>query len=68
MDKTKHRASFPPPVFKSRVLCLRLLAESLGLRLRFVWDEERGAFVLSDRDREAAKKLWEQDREEIIGD
>ncbi len=34
---TKHRASFPPPIFKSRVMRLRLLAESLGLR--WVWDE-----------------------------
>jgi len=62
MDETTHRETFPPPRFASRVMRARLLAEAAGLRLRFVWDEERGAFGLSDRDREAVKKLWEQDQ------
>ena len=53
MDETKH--SFPPPVFKSKVLRARLLLDEAGLR--FVWNEERYEFVL-----EGGDNLWEQDQ------
>ena len=46
MDKTEHRASFPPPVFKfeSKVVACRVLCEALGLR--FVGSAEEGKNVL----------------------
>ena len=52
------RASFPPPVIKSRVLRLRLLAESLGLR--WVWDEFEvsGRYVLKGKESEV-KQTYE---------
>jgi hypothetical protein len=45
-DQTKHSASFPPPVFASKVLRARLLGELKGLR--WVWDEFEvsGRYVL----------------------
>jgi hypothetical protein len=46
-DQPKHSASFPPPVFASRALRARMLIEASGLR--FVWNEEKNEFVLSDR-------------------
>jgi hypothetical protein len=47
MNETKHSASFPPPVFASRVLRARMLIEATGLR--FIWNAPIGEHVLSDR-------------------
>ena len=57
-DQIKHRASFPPPTFASRVIRAGMLIKSLGLR--FVWDERKGEFVMSEQDCEVMK-LWEQE-------
>ena len=46
-DQAKHSASFPPPVFASRVLRARMLIEAAGLR--FIWNAPIGEHVLSDR-------------------
>ena len=46
MDETRHTATFDAPIFASRVLAARMLIEASGKR--FVWDEARGEYVLSD--------------------
>jgi len=48
MNEPQHRDTFAPPVFKSRVVEARLRIQASGLR--FVWDEARGEYVLTDED------------------
>lgn len=57
-DQTKHRASFPPPVFKSRVVRARILLDALGVRM--VFDEAKGVVLVGDR--EAVKKYVEEEK------
>ena len=48
MNKPQHRASFAPPVFKSRVVRARLPLEASGLSTTF--DEVKGVVLIGDRE------------------
>jgi hypothetical protein len=44
MNKAEQRATFAPPVFKSRVLRARMLIKASGKK--FVWSEDKQKFIL----------------------
>ena len=61
----KHKATFPEPVFKSRVLRARLLLKASGAR--WVWNEAKGEYVLTD-ERAKGGEHQSQGRVRGIGD